>query len=104
MLNAPEESRQRMMGLLSVCIGSGPIGFAHLGVLASWLGADTACWIIAVEGLVALAFAAVRWPEVLARQGDPAPLRREAAPARGRGRATRSGRWAMEACAVEVSR
>ena len=72
LLNTPEESRQRMMGLLSVCIGSGPIGFAHLGILASWLGADTACWIIAVEGLVALAFAAVRWPEVLARQEDPA--------------------------------
>lgn len=62
MLGAPEASRHRMMGLLSVFIGTGPIGFAHLGLLAAWLGAPAACTIVALEGLVALALAARKWP------------------------------------------
>lgn len=68
LLNAPEASRQRMMGLLSVCIGSGPLGFAHLGLLAGWVGASAACTIIAFEGLVVLAVAAWRWPGLVARE------------------------------------
>ena len=68
--NAPEESRQRMMGLLSVCIGSGPIGLAHLGLLAVWLGAGAACSIVALEGLVALALVAWKWPGLIARHAD----------------------------------
>ena len=66
--HAPLESRQRMMGLLSVCIGSGPIGLAHLGAMAAWFGATTACSIIAVEGLVALGLVVLRWRVLLARQ------------------------------------
>ena len=67
LLNAPEASRQRMMGLLSVCIGSGPLGFAHLGLLAGWLGASTAVLIVAVEGLAALGLAAWKWPGLTVR-------------------------------------
>ena len=75
LLNAPDASRQRMMGLLSVCIGSGPLGFAHLGLLAGWVGASAACTIIAFEGIVVLAVAAWKWPGLIAREGnlDPAP-------------------------------
>ena len=62
LLGAPEASRHRMMGLLSVFIGTGPIGFAHLGLLAAWLGAPAACTIVALEGLVALAVTAAKWP------------------------------------------
>lgn len=62
LLSAPEASRHRMMGLLSVFIGTGPIGFAHLGLLAAWLGAPAACTIVALEGLVALAVVAAKWP------------------------------------------
>ena len=69
LLSAPEGSRQRMMGLLSVFIGSGPIGFAHLGLLAAWVGAPAACTIVAVEGLVALAVVAAKWP-VLSGSGE----------------------------------
>ena len=69
LLSAPEGSRQRMMGLLSVFIGSGPIGFAHLGLLAAWVGAPAACTIVAVEGLVALAVVAAKWP-VLSASGE----------------------------------
>ena len=70
LLNAPEASRQRMMGLLSVCIGSGPLGLAHLGILSNWLGASAACSIVAAEGLVALALALWRWPELLRSGAD----------------------------------
>ncbi len=68
MLSAPDASRHRMMGLLSVFIGTGPIGFAHLGLLAAWLGAAPACTIVALEGLVALAVVAAKWP--LLRRGE----------------------------------
>ena len=65
LLNAPEDSRRQMMGLLSVCIGTGPIGFIHLGLLADWLGAPMACTIVAVEGLVALGWVLHRWRGVI---------------------------------------
>ena len=63
-VSAPPELRGRMMGVLSVCIGTGPIGFLHLGLLASWLGAPMAVTIMAIEGLIALMFAFYLWPEI----------------------------------------
>ena len=68
LLNTPPESRRQMMGLLSVCIGSGPIGLAHLGLLASWFGANVACTIVAVEGLVVLAVVALKWRGLIGRR------------------------------------
>ncbi|MBL6454675.1 MFS transporter [Belnapia sp. T6] len=52
-LTAPE-LRSRVLGLLSVCIGLGPIGFVHLGLLADAVGAPAACAISGVEGLLVL--------------------------------------------------
>ena len=46
--------RARVMGVLAVCIGAGPIGMLHVGFLADWLGAATAVSIITSEGLLAL--------------------------------------------------
>jgi predicted MFS family arabinose efflux permease len=63
-LAAPAEVRSRVMGVLTVSIGAGPIGMLHVGWLADWLGASTAVAIIAIEGLIALMFAAVVWPEM----------------------------------------
>ncbi len=62
-LGASPEMRNRAMGVLTICIGTGPIGFLHLGLLAEWLGASTAVTVIAVEGLVMLALALLVWPE-----------------------------------------
>ena len=62
-LGASPEMRNRAMGVLTICIGTGPIGFLHLGLLADWLGAHTAVIVIAVEGLVMLALALLVWPE-----------------------------------------
>ena len=54
-LAAPAEMRGRMYGVLSVCIGSGPIGFLALGVLADLIGASTATALSGGVGLFALA-------------------------------------------------
>ncbi len=63
-LNAAPEMRGRVMGVLSMAIGTGPIGILHVGLLANWLGAPTAVTIIAVEGLVALVVVAILLPQV----------------------------------------
>lgn len=68
LLNSDEATRGRMMGVLSMCIGTGLIGFLHLGLMADWLGAPLACVVIGIEGLVALAVSAWFWPELLHRQ------------------------------------
>jgi uncharacterized membrane protein len=52
------------MGVLSVCIGTGPIGFLHLGLMADAFGAPLAMTIMAIEGLVALVIAYCVWPEI----------------------------------------
>ena len=59
-LAAPAEMRSRMYGVLSVCIGVGPLGFLYLGLLADAIGAPRATAISGTLGLVALA-ATWRW-------------------------------------------
>ncbi len=56
--------RGRVMGVISVAIGMGPIGMLHVGLLSSLFGAPAAVTIIGVEGLVALFFVYLLWPEV----------------------------------------
>ena len=63
-LNAGPEYRSRVMGVVTVCIGTGPIGFAHLGLLADAIGAPLATAVMAVEGIIALLIVALIWPEV----------------------------------------
>ena len=58
-LAAPIEMRSRIMGVLSVCIGTGPIGFVWLGWLADRIGAPHATALTGAMGLLALA---VTWP------------------------------------------
>jgi MFS family permease len=66
---APPEMRSRIYGVLTVCIGMGPLGFLHLGLLSSWIGAPTAVIVSAGEGLVVLALTQ-RWWRVI---GAPPP-------------------------------
>jgi len=61
---APIEIRSRVFGVLSVCIGSGPIGFLHLGLLANAIGASAATATIGVEGLIVLALTRNIWRPV----------------------------------------
>jgi len=58
-LAAPVEMRSRIMGVLSVCIGTGPIGFVWLGWLADRIGAPQATAMTGAMGLLALA---ATWP------------------------------------------
>ncbi|MFO1087406.1 MAG: MFS transporter [Reyranellaceae bacterium] len=60
-LAAPTEMRSRVLGVLSVCIGTGPIGFVWLGWLADQIGAPTATAVTGLIGLVALAATRPMW-------------------------------------------
>ena len=53
-----------VFGVLSVCIGVGPIGFFHIGWLAGLVGAPWATAITGIEGLLAMALT-WRWWRVL---------------------------------------
>lgn len=63
-LLAPAEMRSRVLGLLSVCIGIGPIGFVHVGLLADVIGAHWACVMTGVEGLLALLLTRRFWRRI----------------------------------------
>lgn len=65
--SAAPEYRSRIMGLLAVCIGAGPIGVFHIGVLAEWFGARQAMAIMSVEGLLALTLTFRLWAPLLRR-------------------------------------
>ncbi|MEQ8586718.1 MAG: MFS transporter [Thalassobaculaceae bacterium] len=61
---APPEIRSRLMGILSVCIGAGPLGVLHVGWLADWLGGSMALTVISIEGLVAMLLLVIAVPEL----------------------------------------
>jgi MFS family permease len=60
-LHAPPHIRSRLMGLLTVCIGSGPLGILLIGVLADHFGPLIAVDIMAVTGLVAVSAIGLVW-------------------------------------------
>ena len=63
-LAAPPEMRSRILGVLSVCIGTGPIGFVWLGWLADAIGAHHATAVTGVMGLLTLAATWRLWREI----------------------------------------
>lgn len=69
-LVAPPGMRSRALGVVTLGIGIGPFGMLHVGLLADFIGAAPAVTVIAVEGLVALAAAALVWPELRRRGVD----------------------------------
>lgn len=69
--SASPETRSRVMGVLAMCIGAGPIGVLHVGLMASWFGATTALTIIELEGLTCVVICALIWPELW--RLNPAP-------------------------------
>ncbi len=60
-LSAPPEMRSRILGVLSVCIGTGPVGFIALGMLADAIGAPWATATSGFAGLLALALTRRLW-------------------------------------------
>jgi MFS family permease len=63
-LAAPVEMRSRALGVLSVCIGLGPIGFFNLGLMADAIGARWDTLATGAEGLVALALCWGLWRRI----------------------------------------
>lgn len=63
-LATPVELRSRILGLLSVCIGLGPIGFLALGGLAEVIGASAATAAMGSAGLVMLALTRRWWRHI----------------------------------------
>src|SRR5579871_2410095 len=63
-LDAPPQMRSRILGVLTVCIGTGPIGFVWLGWLADRIGAHNATVATGILGLLALAATSRWWKEI----------------------------------------
>lgn len=63
-LVTPADMRSRVFGVMTACIGLGPIGFVHIGVLADLFGAPWATAICGAEGMLALILTR-RWWRVL---------------------------------------
>jgi MFS family permease len=63
-LAAPTDMRSRTLGVLSVCIGTGPIGFLLLGGLADRIGAAEATALTGGLGLLALAATRPMWRRI----------------------------------------
>ena len=59
--------RSRVMGVLVVCIGAGPLGVLTVGWLVEWLGTVTALTISSGTGLVATLAVCLARPQLLAR-------------------------------------
>ncbi len=75
--HAPPQFRSRLMGLLTVCIGAGPIGILLVGTLASILGPLGAVDAIELSGLVAVATAGLIWRRKERRQPVLVAVREE---------------------------
>lgn len=63
-LVAPPAMRSRLMGVLTVSIGTGPIGMLYAGFLADWIGAGAAVAMITTQGIVLLLLTSWIWPEL----------------------------------------
>ena len=59
------EMRGRVLGVLAVAIGSGPIGALHIGWLATQIGTDTAVLAIAIVGMVLTIIPLLIWRKYL---------------------------------------
>jgi MFS family permease len=60
LIEAPAPLRSRVMGIVTMCIGTGPFGVLAIGALSEWLGPPTAILIMAGLGLASLALLRLR--------------------------------------------
>jgi MFS family permease len=54
LVEAPAAMRSRVMGIVTMCIGTGPLGILAVGLLSEWLGPPTAILTMACFGLAGL--------------------------------------------------
>jgi MFS family permease len=60
-VHAPHHVRSRLMGLLTVCIGMGPLGILLIGTIARQLGPLVAVDVMALSGLVVVLGVGLLW-------------------------------------------
>lgn len=70
-MTAPHHMRPRMMGLLTVAIGTGPLGILAIGWAAESIGAPLAILLLESVGLIMLVGVVISFPDYL-RIRDPA--------------------------------
>jgi predicted MFS family arabinose efflux permease len=63
--SAPVEMRARLLGVLSVCIGTAPLGFLYLGLLGELLTPRTGTLALAAQGMLALLLMRRYWTAAL---------------------------------------
>ena len=63
-INAPAEMRGRVLGILSLCIGTGPIGFIGIGLAAEAFGSRAATVGMGLIGLAVLALTRRWWKAI----------------------------------------
>lgn len=63
--SVPVEMRARLLGVVSVCIGTGPIGFLYLGLLTELFTPRTATVALAAQGLLVMLLTRRYWVSVL---------------------------------------
>jgi MFS family permease len=63
--SAPVEMRARLLGVVTVCIGTGPIGFVYLGLLADAFTPRIATVALGAQGLVAMLLMRRYWRAAL---------------------------------------
>jgi hypothetical protein len=61
----PEEMRARLLGVLSVCIGTSPLGFLYLGFLTEVLAPRAATVALGAQGLLAMLLTRRYWVAAL---------------------------------------
>jgi MFS family permease len=76
-LHAPPHIRSRLMGLLTVCIGMGPLGILSIGFLADRFGPLLAVDIMAFTGLIAVSAIGLVWRNNDLRQSLQVTAKRE---------------------------
>ena len=60
LIEAPAAMRSRVMGIVTMSIGTGPLGVLAAGMLSEWLGPATAILIMASFGLAGLSLVRTR--------------------------------------------
>ena len=64
LLETPPHLRARILGLLTVCIGVGPVGVLHVGYMAEIFGTVNGMVMVGLEGIVIIAIVGFVWPEL----------------------------------------
>ena len=54
LIEAPQAARSRVMGIVTMCIGTGPVGVVMIGILSEQVGPRNAILIMAGLGLCGL--------------------------------------------------